>query len=211
VVSASSLAALIAEADQAPDTGIIGSTILYFDQPERVQALGGVKFNSWFASGRPIGWNSTFQAPVDRELVLRNLDYVSGAAMFVTRRFLEEVGLIPEHFFLYFEEISWALASRHRFRLGYAPSSVVYHHEGSSTGVGRGARRASGSAQFLLYRNRFLFARRYLPKRLPFVYLGMVLAILEGLYRGEWQSLRTFFRRDLWTWPSASLKGRADG
>jgi len=211
VVTPDSLGTLIDEAERDPDAGIIGSTVLYFDQPATVQALGGAKFNFWFASARPIGWNSALRLPVDRDSVLRKLDYIAGAAMFVTRRFLQEAGLIPEHFFLYFEEISWALAGQGHFRLGYAPCSIVYHHEGFYTGIGRAGKRDQGGTEFLLYRNRLIFARRYLPIRLPVVYAGLLFAMLDALYRRDWRLARTLCRPDLWAWPRAWPKGGTDG
>ena len=38
---------------------------------------------------------------------IREVDWVGGAAMFVRRDLLEEVGLLDEKFFLYFEDIDW--------------------------------------------------------------------------------------------------------
>jgi GT2 family glycosyltransferase len=43
----------------------------------------------------------------------RRVDVISGAAMFVRRAAMEEVGLLDEAFFFYGEETDWC----HRFRL----------------------------------------------------------------------------------------------
>jgi GT2 family glycosyltransferase len=50
--------------------------------------------------------------------------------MLVSRSFLEDIGLIDESYFLYYEEMDWALWGRGRYRLAYADDAVVYHNEG---------------------------------------------------------------------------------
>ena len=48
------------------------------------------------------------------------MEYVSGASMLASRAFLENVGLMEESYFLYFEELDWALRARGKFDLAYA-------------------------------------------------------------------------------------------
>ncbi len=70
-------------------------------------------------------------------------DWVSGAAMCVRREVFEEVGLLDEGFFLYFEELDLCerarRASRHGGRGGWEvwsiPQSRIVHMEGASTGI----------------------------------------------------------------------------
>ena len=65
------------------------------------------------------------------------VDWVSGAAMLVPRRVIEEVGALDEGFFLFWEDADWC----HRIKdAGYAvwcvPAARVVHHEGGSRGFG---------------------------------------------------------------------------
>ena len=55
--------------------------------------------------------------------------------MLSSRVFLEDVGLMEESYFLYFEELDWAMRAKKAFKLGYARESVVYHKEGASIGT----------------------------------------------------------------------------
>ena len=69
-------------------------------------------------------------------------DWVSGASMLIRREVLEQVGLMDENFFLYFEEVDFCWrAKRAGWEVWYVPQSRVMHLEGASTGIGVKARR----------------------------------------------------------------------
>jgi N-acetylglucosaminyl-diphospho-decaprenol L-rhamnosyltransferase len=64
------------------------------------------------------------------------VDWVAGASMMVRREVFEQIGLIDEAYFLYFEEVDFLLrAKRAGLRTYYVPTSRVIHHMGASTGV----------------------------------------------------------------------------
>ena len=67
--------------------------------------------------------------------------------MLVSRDFLDEVGLMDESYFLYYEETDWAMRGKERYRLAYADDAVVYHKEGAS--IGSSHQRAKRSALYL--------------------------------------------------------------
>jgi GT2 family glycosyltransferase len=63
-------------------------------------------------------------------------DWVAGASMLLRTRMLEEIGLLDEGYFLYFEEVDFCLrAARAGWSCWYVPSSRVVHLRGQSTGV----------------------------------------------------------------------------
>jgi hypothetical protein len=62
------------------------------------------------------------------------LDYLSGCSMLLPRAFLEEVGLMNEDYFLYYEEIDWFTRAAGRFDLLVAADAHLYHREGGSIG-----------------------------------------------------------------------------
>jgi hypothetical protein len=67
----------------------------------------------------------------------RDVDYVVGCAILVSREFIECVGLLDDVFFAYYDEVDWCFRGR---RLGYrvvcAPAAVVYHKGEASSGKG---------------------------------------------------------------------------
>lgn len=64
------------------------------------------------------------------------VDAVSGAALLVSRKVLEQVGLLEPTYFFYFEDIELCLRAR---RAGFAayvhPNAVVYHRGGGTIGA----------------------------------------------------------------------------
>jgi GT2 family glycosyltransferase len=95
--------------------GIIGSKLLYYDMPNVIQGVGG-KYNKFLAVTKHIGAFEKDKSQYDNEKVLKKIDYIIGASMFVSKDFLYDVGLMCEDYFLYYEELDWAIRGR---RNGY--------------------------------------------------------------------------------------------
>ncbi|ADI15956.1 glycosyltransferase family 2 protein [Truepera radiovictrix] len=167
--------------------GLCGSTLIYESRRDTVQALGGARYNRWWGTVAHIGRHRPRELPIDAAAVERQLDYLIGASMLVSRPFLETIGLMQEDYFLYFEELDWAVRARGRFALAYAPQSVVYHKEGASIGGNDRARAAkSFTADRYALQNRVRFTRRFYPYALPTVYLGLGVALINRVRRRQW-------------------------
>jgi len=164
--------------------GMVGSTLIYFDRRDLIQNLGGVEFITAKGRGVGIGEHRPVTDPVDAEDVEKRLGYIAGASMFISRAFLEQVGLMEESYFLYYEEIDWAARARGKFRLGYAPKSVVYHKVGASIGTNDFGDR-SPLSDYYLARNRLRFCLRYSRASVPFVLFDVSRAALRWAMRGK--------------------------
>ena len=69
-------------------------------------------------------------------LTAHECDWVSGASMIVRREVFENIGLLDEGYFLYFEEADFCLrAQKGGWKIWYVPDSRVAHFEGASTGI----------------------------------------------------------------------------
>lgn len=110
--------------------------------------------------------------------------------MLVSRDFLREVGLLSEDYFLYFEELDWAVRAKGKFELAYAPQSIVYHKEGGSAGARSTEAEKSWVADYHFIRNRIVFTRKFLPAMLPTVYFALFIALLRRARRGRWDRVR---------------------
>jgi GT2 family glycosyltransferase len=178
VVDPGSLAALVRRLSEVPAAGICGSTVRYYDRPDRAQLLGGATLNVWRGRSTPIGEGACDTTTPDQDAVEREMDYVYGACTLVTRAFLEQVGLLNEAYFMYAEEIDWARRSGNRFKMAYAPDSIVYHRVGSSSG------NTGVLPNYHFTRSWLIFARRYhfalLPVILLLVFRRVVKAFLNG-------------------------------
>ena len=92
---------------------------------------------------------------------------------------------MQEDYFLYFEELDWAMRGRDRFSWGYAADSHIFHKSGgSSTKV------VPAFSANLYYRNRIRFAVRFFPTRLPTERRGMFVEFLRHAANGRWTQAR---------------------
>lgn len=62
--------------------------------------------------------------------------WVAGASVMIRREVFERIGLMDEHYFLYFEEVDFFFkAARYGYDCWYVPTSRVIHLVGASTGI----------------------------------------------------------------------------
>lgn len=177
-----------------PEMGMCGSLLVFHDDPSVVQARGGAVYQARWGTAEHIGAHESIAASQDARLIESQMDYIVGASMMVTRRFLDEVGLMSEDYFLYFEEIDWAMRAKAcGFTLGYAPTSVVRHKEGAS--IGTDSRKTASLLSYrYLSRNRLLFTARFYPQYLRAVRLRMAYEALVFFKRREWGVVKTLLR-----------------
>jgi GT2 family glycosyltransferase len=186
VVHRDALQALTRRAQADGRLGMVGSTLRYYDRPDVVQALGGSVMDPANLLTRHIATGARLASlKIDVAEIERQLFYIFGASMLVSRRFVQEIGLMQEDYFLYYEEIDWAMRGRQRFALGYAPDSHVFHKSGASS-----SKVVSVFSTNLYYRNRVRFAARFFPGRLGTVRLGLVRELLYHTLRGYWTHAR---------------------
>lgn len=100
--------------------------------------------------------------------------YAHGAAMLIKREAIEKVGLMPECFFLYYEELDWSMMFTNAgYEIWYEPACTIYHKESQSTG------RNSKLRAYYLTRNRLLFIKRNrqgVTRYLSYIYIiGIVI------------------------------------
>lgn len=161
VVEPDALRHLVDRAERDQRIGIVGSSLVYYWQPDKLQGMGGASMDARSTRMQHVGVNEPVDSiPADPSAVERRMAYVIGASMLVSREFIEQVGLMCEDYFLYYEEIDWALRGKERFELAYAPASIVYHKVGGSS-----RKVASLASMRFLYRNRLKFVARFLPER----------------------------------------------
>lgn len=186
-VARDTLRCLMREAHERPHVGLWGATVLYHDAPHQVQALGGGAMRRWSAETWHLGAFQTWQG-ADRALqqhVESRMDYVLGASMFVSRSWLQDVGLLDERYFLYCEELDWALRGRSHHELGWAPQAIVRHKEGATIGTDPDG--GSPLSVFHLMRSRLIFTRLRLPVwRWPLVAVGAVRTVARFCVKRRW-------------------------
>jgi len=167
---------------------MIGGVVL--NEHNVVGAYGG-RWRAWFARAEAIGLGSRTSEPIDRNAVERDLSYIPGCSMLISRAFIEKVGLMREDYFLYGEEVEWCLRGvAEGMKLGFTPSARVHHKLGTTTGAGGEIRNRRKLAIYLDERNKILITRDRYPARLPFAALSTLALIFlrYGRHRA-WRQL----------------------
>jgi GT2 family glycosyltransferase len=190
VVTPGALSALVRRMEEKPGAGMCGSTLLYYDHPAISQGLGGAVYNRWTGTNRHIGVLQPFDPCRAVDEVERKMDYVIGASMFVSKTMIKDTGLMCEDYFLYFEELDWALRARGQYTLAYAADSIVYHKEGRSAGTSFDVAQRGRQFDYYLTRNKLLVTRRFFPTALPTVCLGLIWTCFNRLRRGQCSQIR---------------------
>jgi GT2 family glycosyltransferase len=113
-----------------PDTGIAGSQLIYPDGS--LQEAGGIVWGN----GEPWNYGKGCNPREPRFSYTRLADYVSGAALAITRQVWDQVGgFSPEFSPAYYEDTDLCFKVRAAgYGVRYAPLSRVVHYEGVSNG-----------------------------------------------------------------------------
>lgn len=193
LVEPDSLQNMMKRLGQTEQSSICGLRVMFFDDPAIVQALGGNQFNRWIGTAsESLGRFSSEKEPRDSAKIEQEIDYVSGCSMLLPKAFIEEVGLMDESYFLYYEEIDWMQRAKKmakgKYPFVYADDAVIYHKEGSAIGSASLTTRPSPLSDFYCARNKLRFMAKYFPARLPLCYFFALLQVLNRCRRGYWAS-----------------------
>ena len=133
--------ALIDFMDQHQDVGIAGSRL---EEPDATPQVSAFRFeNIWSELDRGFRLGiiskllakSTVWLPISQTDC--QADWVAGASMIVRRQVFDDIGLMDEDYFMYFEEMDFCLqAKKAGWSCWYVPESRVVHLVGQSSGVG---------------------------------------------------------------------------
>jgi GT2 family glycosyltransferase len=145
------LAKLIEIGNSAKENGIIGPMVYHYDEPEIIQSAGG-DLNRLFQAthyGQNERDNGQFNSP-------REVKWLSGCSFLIKRQVLEQIGLINEDYFMYWEETDWCFrASEVGWKIIHVPGAHVWHK-----GVQRNYN-PSPKVTYYYTRNQFLFMSQH--------------------------------------------------
>lgn len=145
------LSKIVRVLNQNKDVGIAGPCICEYKDRSKVQCAGA-----------NISLYTGLTKRISRGMVYDNsnkenaeVDFLGGASFVCKREVFEKVGLIPENYFLFFEETEFCIkAKKNGYRLLCVYESKIYH-KGSST-----ISKFGGLSYYFLNRNRVVFIKR---------------------------------------------------
>ncbi|MDP4150142.1 MAG: glycosyltransferase family 2 protein [Bacteroidota bacterium] len=182
--------------EKYPDAGIVSPKFHYFFHKGTIEYAGYNTVNIFTGRNGMVGCRETDEGQYNE---IKVTNYAHGGGMMVPRRIIDEVGPLPEQFFIYYEEFDWCeQIKRKGYKVYYQPKSLIYHKESMTTG------KSSAFKTFYHTKNRIFFMRRNapVPARLVFFTYFTLLTIpkntLTFLFKGQKEHLRSFWKGILW-------------
>lgn len=158
-----------------PQAAAVSPKIKFSVAPRNIQYAGFTPITKYTLRNEGIGYNEPDEGQYD---IPSSTAFLHGAAMLVRREAIEKAGLMPEIYFLYYEEMDWcSRMSREGYQLLYDPRCTVYHKESSTTGAD------SPLKTYYLTRNRLLYAwrnRQGLTRSIAILY-QLIIAVPKNL------------------------------
>lgn len=197
-VEAGFLEPLVELFEKNPGIGMASPKIKYFDSPGRntIQFAGSTEINLLTIRGKTFGDNEKDRGQYDR---IYETQLAHGAAMMVPTATVLKAGLMPDIYFLYYEEHDWCQRiKRAGYKVYFVGLSNIFHKESITVGAD------SPLKIYYLNRGRIIYLRRNtsgLSKVLSLAYF-MLLAfpknIISLFLRGPRQSVKAFLMACLW-------------
>lgn len=179
-----------------PLIGLASSKLVYYSKPELVQFAGSKGINLYTGRGFAIGHLEKDRPAFDG---VYRTQLAHGAAMMISRKVVEKIGLMADLFFLYYEETDFCERVKAAgFEIWYCGLSKVYHKESMSVG------KESPMKTYYLTRNRLIFTRRNargiqkIAALLFFYFFAFPKGVFKYLKKKEFKLLAAFIRGALW-------------
>ncbi len=179
-----------------PDAGLVSPKFHYYFEKGTIEYAGYETVSNFTGRNGMVGCKEKDEGQYNE---IKITHYAHGGGMMISRDVLEKVGLMPEDFFLYYEELDWGeQVKRHGYQIYYQPKSLIYHKESMTNG------KDSPLKTYYLTRNRILFMRRNKPLRNYMLFLAYFSLFtipkntFSFLYKGKKEHLRLFWRGILW-------------
>ncbi len=196
IVPENCIAPLVETFEKDPSIGMVSPKIKFHWDDTLIQYAGYTPMNHWTIRNNSIGYHQKDNGDYDQPMETAS---IHGAAMMVPRRIIDEVGLMTEIYFLYYEEHDWAeMVKRAGYKVYYQPRSYILHKESLSTG------KFSPLKTYYISRNRILFARRNfttLQLTVSLVFQALVSIpknTLTFLFKREYRHLQAFWNAIIW-------------
>ena len=191
---------LIDRLESSPDIAVVSPKIRFAWGNHPIQFTGYTPLSKITVRNQAIGFG---EEDLGQYNTAHPTPYAHGAAMLIKREAIDKVGIMPECFFLYYEELDWSMMfTRAGYQIWYEPLCTIYHKESQATGQNSPLR------TYYIVRNRLLLVKRNwlgITKYLSYAYLLGVVStrdIIKNAITGKWDMLKATLRgiRDFLTY-----------
>ncbi|MCK5209320.1 MAG: glycosyltransferase family 2 protein, partial [Cyclobacteriaceae bacterium] len=176
--------------------GIISPKVIYYETPNIIQYAGATEINSLTGRNKIVGQGEND----NNELFKSDFTYFAhGAAMIIRKCLVEKVGIFPEVFFLYYEELDYSYRTRKTgFKIYFNSKAVIYHRVSYSVGED------SPLKVYYMTRNRIMFMQRNFTgiRFIIFILFFILFTIPKNSFNyiisGRKDLLSSFYKAILW-------------
>ena len=166
IVRPGALRALVAFLELHPHAGMAGSRLEHDDGTRQASAFRFHSAPSEFESSVQLGLASrilkSWKVAPELPDTPTQFDWLSGASILIRTQLFQNVGLMDEGYFLYYEETDLCRrAAEHGWTCWYVPDSRVIHLVGRSTGVTDATKRRARRAPFWFQSRRRYFIKHH--------------------------------------------------
>lgn len=188
VVATETLQELVSFTNLQTSRCITGAVLKKYDNPSEIYLYGGGRIN-WRTA------TISFITSVDE---LDKIDYLNGSCIFLHASHFETLGLLPDKYFLYWEETAWCYnAKRAGYKINVCLTAICYDKISATIGK-------SYLSDFYYTRNGLLFVQEYSKSNLKYAKLAALLRIGKrfitgqfGRARGSIAGLKAFYKMEL--------------
>jgi GT2 family glycosyltransferase len=166
---------LVAKALADPSAGIIGSVLYYMHDPAQVQSWGGGEINALL--GRSTHALEPFTPGPH--------SYMTFASALIPRQIFEQVGILYEGFFMYWDDTDLALrVTRAGYSMAVAEDTAILHKEGGSS------ERRSPLIDRFSVASGLHFLRRHSPVPAFSMVFFLTTKLTSRVLQGHWKNAR---------------------
>jgi hypothetical protein len=194
---------LVEAIERCPGVGAIGPLVYTWDEGHIISSAGGmIDWAHADAYNVGAGEQDRGQFPA------RQVDYINGCGLMVTRAAVEAAGLLDARYFMYWEETDWCRRiARAGYEIWFEPGArmrhkaPIHHQDLGPTTL------------YYVARNRLLFFGRHAPARLKLLSLAHALSgLLQGIGRHRAAGRHDYVSAIKWAiWHAVCQRwGRAD-
>ncbi len=194
-----------------PSVGAVSPKILFHHTPGMLQYTGLSEISRFTIRNKGRGYGKMDMGQFDSDC---ETFFAHGAAMMVPRKVIQEVGLMAEVYFLYYEEMDWVRRIRDAgYKVYYVHNARIHHKESLSTG------KKSPLKTYYMQRARLIYLQRNvkgsglwvallfqcfasIPKNILFLLLSGRVDLLKAYIRAIWWNIKNFRNRQVFDHPA---------
>jgi len=182
--------------------GVTSPKIRFYHNKNIIQYAGFTPINVFTGRNGAVGSLQNDQGQYDYSSPTHA---AHGCAMMVSREVINKVGMFPEKFFIYYEELDWsARMLKAGYKIWYAGDALIYHKESITMG------KKSAIKVYYHTRNRILYMRRntnflqFSIFILFFTFVTTPKSVISFLYHKQFDHLKSFLKGAFWNLKTSS-------